>query len=461
MLKKNDILEVSVEADSGNGSGICRVDGMAVFISGTTRFDRVKIKIVNVKSSYAVAELLEIIEPSDFREDGFCVSSDVCGGCDFAHIKYDRQLEIKKEHVLSCLERIGKLEKDDFECFDTCGMQTPYRYRNKMVFPLGYDKNKRITGGFYKRGTHDIAELKSCTQGPKEASIFLNAVVQYMKENNVSCYDEKSHKGLIRRVFVRFGFESKEAMVVISANGKKLPKAEKLIEKLVLLNETRFVIKSIILNINEQKNNLVLGDKNITLYGEDYIHDTLCGVNYKISPNSFFQINPVQTEVLYNKAIEFAELNGNETVIDLYCGIGTISLMAAKYAKSVIGVEIVEQAIEDAKNNSRINGIENTEFIAGSAETIASQLAENGKKADVIFIDPPRKGSDEITLDCIARMSPEKIVYISCNPATLARDLAYLKSKGYMTKKVQPVDMFPNTSHVETVVLIQHDTEIS
>lgn len=455
MLKKNDIFDAVIEADAGNGSGICRVDDIAVFAGGTTRGDKAKIKIVNVKSSYALAEVLEILEPSENRNDGFCASSAICGGCDFAHIKYERQLEIKKEHVLSCLERIGKISKENFEYFDTLGIKKPFEYRNKMVFPVGYDKKRRIIGGFYKRGTHDIAELKTCAQGPKEASLFLNAVLEYMREENVSCYDEKTHKGLVRRVFVRFGFYSKEAMVVISVNGNKLPKAEKLIEKILSEEQNEFSVKSIILNVNKQKNNLVLGNDNLTLFGRDYIYDSICGINYKISPNSFFQVNPVQTEVLYNKAMEFAELKGDETVIDLYCGIGTISLMAAKYAKSVVGVEIVEQAIKDAKNNAIDNGIKNAEFIAGSAETISFELAKSGKKADVIFIDPPRKGSDEKTLDCIAEMSPEKIVYISCNPATLARDLAYLKTKGYKTKKVQPVDMFPNTGHCEVVCALQ------
>ena len=457
MLKKNEILEVTFDSDSGNGAGVCRVDGLAVFVSGATRGDRAEIKIVNVKSSYAVAELKKIIEPSADRAEEFCISSAECGGCDLAHVKYGRQLEIKKEHVLSCLERIGKLKAEEFDFFDTIGMENPCKYRNKMVFPVGYDKKKRIVGGFYKRGTHEIKELKSCAQGPKEASLFFNVVLEHMRENNISCYDEKTHKGLVRRVFVRFGFSSKEAMIVISANGRKLSKAEKLIEKLISMENSGFSVKSIMLNVNKQKNNLVLGEENITLYGNDYISDTLCGVTYKISPNSFFQVNPVQTEILYNKAMEFADLKGNETVIDLYCGIGTISLMAAKYAKSVIGVEIVEQAIKDAEKNAEANGIKNAEFIAGSAETIASQLADSGKKADVIFIDPPRKGSDETTLDCIAKMAPEKIVYVSCNPATLARDLSYLKSKGYETKKVQPVDMFPNTSHVETVALLRKE----
>jgi len=323
-----------------------------------------------------------------------------------------------------------------------------------MVFPIGFDRKKRTVGGFYKRATHDIIELDSCKQGPEIASLYLNSVLKYMKENSVLPYDEKTHKGLIRRVFVRLGNYSKEAMVVISVNGKKLPKVDNLIDSLLSVNDEKYNLKSVILNINKQKNNLVLGDENITLYGSDYICDTLCGITYKISPNSFYQVNPVQTEVLYNKAIEFAELKGNETVIDLYCGIGTISLLAAKYAEKVIGVEIVEQAIKDAKNNAKNNGIKNAEFIAGSAETIALELSESGQKANVIFIDPPRKGSDEVTLDSIAKMSPEKIVYVSCNPATLARDLAYLKEKGYETKKVQPVDMFPNTSHVECCVLL-------
>lgn len=454
MLKKNDILEVKIESDSGNGSGIFRCDGLCVFVNGTTAGDEVKVRIVNVKSSYAVAELLKVIKPSENRCYGFCKYSEKCGGCDLSYIKYERQLEIKKDHVLSCLERIGKLNLSEIEVFDTIGMANPWEYRNKMVFPVGYNKKGKIVGGFYQRASHEVVELKSCKQGPLVASEYMNKVLEYMKENSVPPYDEKKHRGLIRRVFVRMGFNSKEVMVVISANGRKLPKVDVLKEKLMKAKCGEYSLKSIILNVNKEKNNLVLGDENINIYGRDYIEDTLCGVTYKISANSFYQVNPVQTDVLYNKAMEFADLSGKETVIDLYCGIGTISLMAAKYSKKVIGVEIVEKAIEDAKMNAVENGIENAEFIAGSAETISVDLTKKGVKADVVFIDPPRKGSDEITLDCIVEMNPEKIVYVSCNPSTLARDLRYLEDKGYKVKMVQPVDMFPNTSHVETVVLL-------
>ena len=454
MIDKSKVYKGSVCDLTFDGKGIVKIDSYPVFVENAVLGDEIIFEVTKTNKTYGFGKIKEISLPSPDRCVPKCKDFESCGGCDLSHIRYEKQLEIKKERVLSCLVRLGKLEKDSFEIYDTLGMDEPSEYRNKMVFPIGVNKMKKVVGGFYRRASHEIVELKSCSQGPEIASRYLGAVLEYMRKNNISAYDEKTHKGLIRRVFVRLGKTTKEAMVVISANGNNLPEAEKLIDALLSLHDNSYSLKSVILNINKQKNNLVLGEKNVTLYGEGFIFDTLCGVKFKISPNSFFQVNPYQTEKLYQKAIEFAELSGKETVIDLYCGIGTISLLAAKSAGKVIGVEIVDQAIKDAIENAKENKISNAEFITGSAETISVELSDSGIKADVIFIDPPRKGSDEVTLDCICKMSPEKIVYISCNPATLARDLAYLEMKGYKTIKVQPVDMFPNTNHVETVVLL-------
>lgn len=454
MLKKNDIYDIAIESDSGSGSGVCRIDNVAVFVEGAVSGDYLRIKIVNVRSSYAKAIIDEILMPSPYRRGPLCNASFLCGGCDFSHVSYDRQLDIKKERVLDCLARIGKVDLSGVEYYDTIGMDEPTGYRNKMVFPLGYDSNGKTIGGFYAKESHDIVELEYCSQGHSIASEYLSAVLRFMKEYNVAPYDESMHRGIVRRLFVRLGKSSGEAMVVISINAPKLPNAEKLCRILTDIKSADYNLVSIIVNVNMKKNNLVLGPDNMNIFGRGYINDTICGISYKISPHSFFQINPIQTEVLYKKALEFASLSGKETVVDLYCGIGTISLTASRLARSVIGIEIVEQSILDARNNAIINGIDNVTFIEGSADSVSQKLLDSGITPEVVILDPPRKGSDELTLNAISRMSPNRIVYISCNPATLARDVLFLSEKGYVLKKVQPVDMFPNTSHVECIILM-------
>ncbi|MBQ3226121.1 MAG: 23S rRNA (uracil(1939)-C(5))-methyltransferase RlmD [Clostridia bacterium] len=454
MLKEKEIYTVTITANTETGDGVCRIDDFAVFVAGAAAGDTLEIEITKVKKSYAFARILRIVTPSIHRVEPFCKAFPKCGGCQLAHLSYSYQLEMKQQIVTDALRRLGHLDLSDAEVFPTLGMDEPQRYRNKMVFPIGYKADGRLVGGFYAAKSHHIIALSDCALGAQAASEMLSAVVRYMKENKVSAYDETTHKGLVRRLFVRTGTHSGEMMAVISVNGTRLPEEKKLVEALCSV-QSDFTLSSIVLNSNTEKNNLVLGAKNRTLYGKATISDTLSGLSFDISPNSFYQVNPQQTERLYETAVRFAGLTGAETVLDLYCGIGTISLCAAKSAARVIGVEIVAQAIADAKENAARNHIKNAEFYTGSAEDISEKLLSEGLSPNVIFIDPPRKGSDEKTLSAMLSMRPEKIVYVSCNPATLARDASILTAGGYQIKKVQPVDMFPHTGHVEAVVLLQ------
>ena len=452
-MNKNDIIELNIEKTSSDGRGIAYVDGKICFVSGTLEGETVKAKIYTIHPSYATAGATEIITPSPLRQYDYCKSSEKCGGCPLSHITYNHQLFIKRAHVVDTLSRIGGIKNADTLVSDTLGMEKPEHYRNKMVFPIGKN-GKTAVGGFYAPKSHDVIELDSCYVGEPIATGILSCVVNFMNEYNIPPYDEKSHKGAIRRVFIRTGYNSRELMLVISSSLEKIKNIEKLAEKLKGLDFGTYNLSSIILNINKSKNNLVLGDKNITLWGQDRISDSILGLDFSISPHSFFQVNPKQTEVLYKKALELAQLDENKTVLDIYCGIGTISLCAAKKAKKVIGVEIVDAAIKDAKENAKKNNLKNTEFFCGAAEEIVPKLIEKGEKPDVVIIDPPRKGSDEKTLLSIVSASPERIVYVSCNPATLARDVKLLTEKGYELKSATPVDMFPNTEHTETVVLL-------
>ena len=362
------------------------------------------------------------------------------------HIDYAYQTEIKRGIIENAMRRIGGFE--NFSISDMVAADKPYSYRNKMIFPIGKDRNGEIVCGFYAQRSHNIMPLDGCVAGGDFNGAVIRAVKEYMRENNVSPYDEKTHTGLVRRVFTRVSAKYGSVMVVISVNGDNLPNREKLIKKLRTVCPD---IASVIVNINKKRTNLVLGDKNITVWGSDTIKDSLLGLDFEISPHSFFQINHDMTEKLYAKVLEFADLSGNENVMDIYCGIGTISLCAAKCAKSVIGVEIVEKAIEDARKNAESNGIENAEFYASSAEETVPKLIESGRRADVVILDPPRKGSEEKTLSAIVKAAPKRIVYVSCNPATLARDAKYLCENGYSITKSAGFDMFPNTMHVETV----------
>lgn len=355
--------------------------------------------------------------------------------------EYGFQLEFKKNIVKDALLRIGKIDTRP----DIIGMDEPARYRNKMVFPFAPNGD----WGFYRQRSHDVIPLKDCLLGESLNAKIMDAISHHIKKHKIPVYDEATHKGIMRRAFIRT--TEAETMVVISANAKSIPKADELIEKLTAISPK---ISSIILNINKKQTNLVLGDKNVTLWGKDVLSATLCDLLYEVSPHSFFQVNPKQTEKLYKEAIEFADISKEDTVLDIYCGIGTISLTAAKKAKSVIGVEIVPEAIEDAKKNAKRNGIDNAEFYCSAAEDMVPELLKNGTNPDIVILDPPRKGSDEKTLSAIISAKPERIVYVSCNPATLARDAKFLTENGYTVKKVTAVDMFPHTVHVESVMLL-------
>ncbi len=452
-MKIGSKIELKIEKMASDGRGISHFDGLVVFVHGAVEGERVIAEIYTIHKTYLTAGVVKILSPSPFRQESFCENASACGGCPLSHIKYEKQLDIKKQAVADALSRIGGLDLSDVHILNTLGMATPYRYRNKMVFPVGTRKGKAV-GGFYAPKSHDIVPFTDCFSGEKASSVAMGIVTEFLNGENILPYDEKSEKGTVRRVFVRTGYHTKELMVVISSFTERIKNIDKLIAMLKATDFGEYTLKSVILNINKKKNNLVLGDKNITLFGNGEIKDTLMGLEFKISPHSFFQVNPLQTEVLYNTAIDLADIDETKTVFDIYCGIGTISLFAAKRAKSVTGVEIVEKAITDAKNNAEINNIKNAFFYCGAAEDVVPKLVSDGNRPDIVILDPPRKGSDEKTLSAILTVSPEKIVYVSCNPSTLARDLKFLCENGYTLKQVVPVDMFPNTEHTETVVLL-------
>lgn len=434
---------LKIESQSTNGDGIAHLDGYTLFIAHAITGDTVKAKITKLNKSYGFAKLIEITEPSPDRAEPLCPAFFECGGCQLMNMSYDAQCAYKKQLVLDALKRIGGI---------TCSITfnpapEEYRYRNKMVFPFSPDGR----WGFYSSKTHNVVQLEDCLLGDELNNRILNCVRDFYISEKLSFYNEESHTGLLRRVFTRVSKKSGEVMVVVSQNGKPLPHREKLVFALRSLSKR---ISSIILNINTKRTNLVLGDENITLFGKASIEDELLGLSYEISPHSFFQINHAQTEALYKKALEFAKITNYSFVYDLYCGIGTISLSAARYAKKVIGIEIVPDAIKNAKENAKRNNIQNAEFYCGAAEDIAPSLLEKGEAPEVIILDPPRKGSDEKTLNAIISSSPKRIVYVSCNPATLARDLKYLCENGYTLLDAEAFDLFPQTCHVETVVLL-------
>ena len=516
-LKKDMELELTIEDMGVDGEGIGKAEGIALFVKDAVLGDLVRVKIMKMKKNYGYARLLEVLKPSPYRVEPKCAYHRQCGGCQIQAVDYAQQLKFKENKVRNNLKRIGGfwvdeaadrkvageriaeggvIEKGEVEkggvgkgkivVNPVIGMDKPYFYRNKAQFPIGRDKEGKIVTGFYASRSHNIIPNRKCYLGVEVNEKILDIVISFMEEYGIPSYDEVTGKGLLRHVLIRFGFTTKEIMVCLVVNGRKLPYAEILVAR---LNEVEGMT-SITLNVNEKNTNVILGDEVILLWGQEYITDYIGGIRYQISPLSFYQVNPVQTEKLYGTALEYAGLTGKETVWDLYCGIGTISLFLAQKAKQVYGVEIVAPAIEDARNNARINGIENVEFFVGKAEEVLPEFYEKGLRSekgrtergnkgaeekglgdreqegdkmkreemlhpDVIVVDPPRKGCDEKCLETIVKMKPERVVYVSCDSATLARDLKFLCEWGYEVKKVQPVDMFPHTGHVETIVLIQ------
>ncbi|WP_053957690.1 23S rRNA (uracil(1939)-C(5))-methyltransferase RlmD [Inediibacterium massiliense] len=448
MVKKGQVYDVLIHDIGENGEGIGRVDGFTVFVDGAVIEDEVKAKIEVVKKNYAIGKIIKLVKPSPFRIHPMCEYTRKCGGCQIQNIDYSMQLQLKTNKVKANIERIGKIK--DAIIHDTIGMDHPYAYRNKAQFPVGM-KDGQVQIGFYQKKSHNIIDLHNCYIQDEMNAKIIKVIRDYINNYNVPNYNEKSGKGIIRHIVTKVAFSTKDIMVVIVTNGRELPKKDILIENLL---EEVPNIKSIVQNINSKKGNVVLGRECITLYGEEKIIDTIGTLKFNISPLSFFQVNPIQTKVLYEKALEYASLSGEEVVYDIYCGIGTISLFLAQKAKKVYGIEIVPQAIEDAKENAKLNDVENVEFFAGAAEEVVPRLYKEGILADVVVVDPPRKGCDEKVLDTIVKMNPEKIVYVSCNPSTLARDLKYLDENGYKTMEVQPVDMFPHTGHVETIIMM-------
>lgn len=448
-FKKNDVVTVKIEDMSHDGSGIGKADGYTLFIKDAVIGDEVEAKIMKTKKNYGFARLMNVLVPSPDLTEPKCPKARACGGCQLQFLSYEKQLEFKRNKVDGNLRHIGGFQ--DFAIEKVMGMDDPWRYRNKAQFPFGKDKDGNIVTGFYAGRTHAIIPNRNCYLGVEENEKILDMIISYMEENHVEPYNEETGKGLIRHALIRYGFTTKEIMVCLIINGESLPKKERLIEKLTKIQG----MTSITANVNKKRSNVILGDKIIPLWGQDYITDYIGNVKYQISPLSFYQVNPVQTVKLYETALEYAGLTGKETVWDLYCGIGTISLFLAQKAKQVYGVEIVPAAIEDAKKNAELNGIENAEFFVGKAEEVLPrEYEEKGIYADVIVVDPPRKGCDEALLTTMLEMKPERIVYVSCDSSTLARDLKILCGEGYELGRVAVCDMFPAGVHVETIVLL-------
>lgn len=445
-VEKNKEYIVEIIDNGFEGEGIAKVDNFTIFVPEAIKGEKIKILIVKVLSSHAFGKILEIIKKSDARQEVDCTTYKRCGGCNMRHIKYEETLEMKQNAVQSL---VNKTLKNKIQVKPTIGMKNPLYYRNKAQYPIGINKNGEPVIGVFANRTHEVIPMEKCLiQNPISEKI-AKTVLEFIKKNKISVYNEKTIKGLFRHIVIKVGIKTNEVMCILVINGKQIPKESELVE---ILTKKYPNIKTIVKNINTKNTNVILGKENINIYGNGYIEDKLGEYTFKISPLSFYQVNPVQAEKLYNIGVDAAKITKNDTVFDLYCGIGTISLFMAKYAKKVYGVEIVEQAIEDAKENAKINNVNNTEFIAGDTEIILDDLINNKNiVSDVIMVDPPRKGLDNKSIDNILKIKPDRFVYISCNPATLVRDLAKFEEI-YDVKEIQPVDMFPFTGHVECVV---------
>ena len=452
-FKKNDVCQVTIEDIGTDGEGIGKIDGFTLFIKDAVLGDKVEAKIMKAKKNYAYAKLEKVLTPSPFRVEPKCQFHKQCGGCQIQAMDYQKQLEFKHNKVRNNLIRIGGIDADYVDSImeTPVGMETPFYYRNKAQFPFGKNKEGKTITGFYAGRTHSIIENTDCALGVAENKIILEKILKYMEEEKVAPYEEENHKGLLRHALIRKGFATGQLMVCLVINGKKLPAEDKLVQSLLKVEG----MTSISISVNMEKTNVIMGKEIRLLYGKEQIEDEIDGITFKISPLSFYQVNPVQTERIYSQALKYADLNGDETVWDLYCGIGTISLFLARCAKHVYGVEIVPQAIEDARENAACNGIENVNFYVGKAEEVLPEKYEKeGIFADVIVVDPPRKGCDEACLSTMVQMQPKRIVYVSCDSATLARDVKYLREHGYELMQARIFDNFPQSVHVETVCLL-------
>lgn len=471
-VSKNDELELDIIGLTHEGEGVGRADGYTLFVSGALPGEKVQARVVKTKKQYGYAKMLTLLQESPDRVSAPCPIFSQCGGCQIQHMNYHAQLEWKRQHVIDNLERIGKLkvladsssiEQTDMNgngeesqsssgirVLPTLGMAEPWRYRNKAQVPMG-EQDGRLIGGFYARGSHRIIDMQTCLIQDSRNDQLVNKVKEIGSDLRIPTYNEETGEGILRHVVVKVGFSTNEMMVVLVTNGERLPRKPEWIER---IRAEMPQVVSICQNINTKQTNVIFGDETRVLWGNEVIHDYIGDVKFAISARSFYQVNPLQTEVLYEKAVQYAGLTGKETVIDAYCGIGTISLFLAQHAERVYGVEIVKEAIEDARKNAELNGMSNVEFEVGASEDVIPRWKEQGITPDVIVVDPPRKGCDPRLLETILQMQPEKVVYVSCNPSTLARDLQVLEEGGYRTVEVQPVDMFPHTVHVECCSLL-------
>ena len=444
MLIKNQIYEAVITDYTSEGQGVAHIEGCAVFIPNAIRGERVKVRIEVAKKTWAAGKMVEILEKSPHRINRECPVAKLCGGCDFWHMDYEEESSLKADRVKNCLNRMGgeNLTEVPILAAPTC-----YGYRNKAQYPVAVKKGKGIAG-FFKAGTHEVIENKRCLILRPESDQVKDIVTDYVNQYRVMPYNEVEHKGLLRHIYVRRGAVSGQVLVCLVINGRKIPRPEVLIERLKQVPG----FTTLVLSLNTRKGNAILGDEFVTLYGPGYIEDTLCGLNFRLSPRSFYQVNHHQAQRLYEAAISQAEITKADTVLDLYCGVGTITLAMASAAGKVIGVEVIEQAVADARDNAKRNGIENAEFFCGDAGQAALDLEAKGIHADVVVVDPPRKGLNADTIEALARFAPRRIVYVSCDPATLARDVALIKERGYRLKNAMAADLFPRCSHVESIV---------
>ena len=457
LVIKNKEYTLDIISQGYEGEGIAKLDGYPIFVHGALKGEKVRVLIVKVKKNYAYGKLLEVIEESSCREEAKCPHYKRCGGCSVQHMSYKAQLDFKWDRVKDCISKIGGLPEE--LVLYPLGMETPYRYRNKVQLPVGM-VNGELAIGFYAPRSHDIIDIEKCIIQDEIAEKVSILTKEWMKKFNIqptTIDGEFNKNGLVRHLMIRRGFTTNEVMVVLVTLKHKVPYIDELINA---LKENIDGIKSIVQNINPNNTNVILGQECITLWGEPTITDYIGDLKFNISPLSFFQVNPEQTEVLYSKALEYANLNGDEIVFDAYCGTGTITLFLAQKAKKVYGVEIIEPAIINARENAKNNNIENAEFFVGKSEEVIPELIDKGIIADTIVVDPPRKGCDKVLLDSIIKVAPNRVVYVSCDPSTLARDLKILSEGGYRVEKVQPVDMFPHTSHVETVCLLSRKVQV-
>lgn len=443
-LQKNQDIQLNIEGYTAEGNGVGHYDRQAVFVSGAAKGDTIIAHIIKAKKTYAIGIIKQILNKSKDRIAVDCEHFKSCGGCVYRHISYEAEKQLKTQKVKDAFLRLAHLDVPVKEII-TCETE---RYRNKAQYPVGFEK--QVIAGFYAQKSHRIINSSDCILQPEEFSKIVETVKAWMTEFGISAYDSINHTGLVRHIYIRKAFETGQIMVCLVINGGEIPKAQELVDDLLKFPQ----ICSIVINENTEKTNVILGEKCTTLWGEDFIEDVLCGVKIRLSPLSFYQVNHDCAELLYGKALEYASVNGDETVIDLYCGAGTIGLSMAKGVGKVIGVEIIPEAIEDAKENARRNGIENCEFYCGDAKDTVKMLRDKNIQPDTVILDPPRKGCDKEVLECVAEMKPKRIVYVSCDVSTQARDCAILKELGYETKEVTPVDMFPRTSHTESVALI-------